>query len=107
MAFISFEYEHVIAEKHGGATVADNLALACPFCNRFKGTDLGSLDPETGQLTSFFHPRQQDWTDHFRLEGAQIVPLTPAGRVTVAILQLNHPERVQERQQLIQAGKYL
>ncbi len=46
-AFISFEYEHVIAEKHGGTTVADNLALACPYCNRFKGTDLGSLDPES------------------------------------------------------------
>ncbi len=33
-----------------------NLALACPYCNRYKGTDLGSLDPETGQLTPFFNP---------------------------------------------------
>ena len=25
--------------------MAENLALACVFCNRFKGTDLGSLNP--------------------------------------------------------------
>jgi hypothetical protein len=34
------------------------------------------------------------------------VPLTPEGRVTAAILQLNHPDRIMERQRLIQAGKY-
>lgn len=105
-AFISFEYEHVIAEKHGGIAAADNLALACPYCNRFKGTDLGSLDPETGQLTPFFNPRKQRWEDHFRLEDAQITPLTPEGRVTTIILQLNHPDRIQERERLLQAGKY-
>lgn len=55
-ALLAFEFEHVVSEKHGGATTADNLALACPYCNRFKGTDLGSLDPETGQLTPFFNP---------------------------------------------------
>jgi hypothetical protein len=106
VSFLAFEVEHIIAEKHGGATTADNLALACPYCNRFKGTDLGSLDPETGQLTPFFNPRTQRWADHFRLDGARIAPLTPEGRVTVAILQLNHPDRIMERQRLIQAGKY-
>jgi hypothetical protein len=105
-AFLAFEVEHIIAEKHGGATTVDNLALACPYCNRFKGTDLGSLDPETGQLTPFFDPRTQRWADHFRLDGARIVPLTPEGRVTVAILQLNHPDRILERQYLIQIEKY-
>lgn len=106
VSFLAFEVEHIIAEKHGGATTADNLALACPYCNRFKGTDLGSLDPETGQLTPFFNPRTQRWADHFRLDAARIVPLTPEGRVTAAILQLNHPDRILERQRLIQAGKY-
>ena len=42
--------EHIIAEKHDGITESGNLALSCPCCNRFKGTDLGSIDPETGQL---------------------------------------------------------
>ena len=105
-SFFSFEVEHIVAEKHGGTATLDNLALACPFCNRHKGTDLGSLDPETGQLTPFFNPRTQNWADHFRLDGAAIVPLTPEGRVTVAIFQLNHPDRVQERQRLIWAGEY-
>jgi hypothetical protein len=106
MAFLSFEIEHIIAEKHGGATTPHNLALACPYCNRYKGSDLGSLDPETGRLTPFFNPRTQAWDDHFVLEGALIVPLTPEARVTAAILQLNHPDRVRERESLILAGKY-
>lgn len=29
VAFFPHEVDHVIAEKHGGATNADNLALAC------------------------------------------------------------------------------
>lgn len=49
-ALLAFEVEHIVAEKHGGATAADNLALACAYCNRFKGSDPGSFDPETGQL---------------------------------------------------------
>jgi len=106
MAFLAFEVEHIVAEKHGGPTTADNLALACPYCNRFKGTDLGSLDPETGQLTPFYHPRTQQWAEHFRLDGAQILPLTPAGRVTVTILRLNHRDRIQERLRLIEADEY-
>ena len=105
-SFLAFEVEHIVAEKHSGTTTVDNLALACPYCNRFKGTDLGSLDPETGQLVPFFNPRTQRWAEHFWLDGAQIVPLTPEGRVTVAILRLNHPDRILERQRLIKAGKY-
>lgn len=104
--FLSFEIEHVIAEKHGGTTTLDNLAWACPFCNRHKGTDLGSLDPETGQLTPFFNPRTQVWTEHFRLDGAYIVPLTPEGRVTAAIFGFNLSDRIQERQRLLDAGVY-
>jgi 5-methylcytosine-specific restriction endonuclease McrA len=38
-ALFSFEMEHIIAEKHRGTTEAENLALACPYCNRAKGTD--------------------------------------------------------------------
>jgi hypothetical protein len=105
-SFLTFEVEHIVAEKHGGATNEDNLALACPYCNRFKGTDLGSIDPETGQLTPFFNPRMQQWKEHFRIEEAKILPLTPEGRVTVEILQFNHPDRILERQRLIEVGKY-
>lgn len=104
-SFLSFELEHIIAEKHGGETVLENLALACPYCNRYKGTDLGSLDSRTGKLTPFFNPRTQNWNKHFELDGSQIAALTPEGRVTVLILQFNLPDRVAERERLVRAGK--
>jgi hypothetical protein len=103
LSFLPFEIEHIIAEKHGGATDEGNLALACPICNRHKGTDLGSLDPETGILTPFFHPRKHHWEEHFRLEDGQILPLTAEGRVTARILHLNDSYRIAERQELIAA----
>jgi hypothetical protein len=101
LSFLAFEIEHIVAEKHGGKTVLENLALACPFCNRLKGSDLGSLDPESGLLTPFFNPRIQQWQEHFQFVEGQIVPLTPSGRVTTFILQLNHRDRVLERQRLL------
>jgi hypothetical protein len=93
-----------VAEKHGGQTVEDNLALSCVLCNQHKGSDLASIDPVTGQLTPLFHPRRDRWDDHFRREGARLEPLTPAGRVTVRLLQLNHPHRVEERELLLRLG---
>ena len=104
-ALLTFEMEHIIAEKHRGRTEAENLALACSYCNRAKGTDLASIDPETGKLTPFFNPRTQKWSDHFQLDGAAISPLTASGRVTVEILQFNQLERLQERERLIWAGQ--
>lgn len=62
-SFAALEIEHIIAEKHDGATVAQNLALACLICNRFKGTDLGSLDPLTDVLTPFYHPVSNNGTN--------------------------------------------
>jgi hypothetical protein len=104
--FLTFEVEHIIAEKHGGDTVFDNLALACPFCNRAKGCDIASIDPLSGTLTPLFNPRTQEWSDHFAFDGAMIVPRTAVGRVTAIILQFNHPDRLAEREQLIQARHY-
>jgi glutaredoxin len=104
-ALLAFEMEHIVAEKHGGQTSLENLALACPYCNRAKGTDLGSIDPQTNQLTPFFNPRTQEWREHFQLVSAAIVPLTAEGRVTALILQFNEPQRLQERQRLLAGGQ--
>ena len=106
LSLFSFEMEHIIAQKHNGPTSADNLALACPNCNRAKGTDLGSIDPKTGQLTAFFHPRIQVWREHFQMNGTAINPLTAEGRVTAIILQFNTPERQLERQPLVDIEDY-
>ena len=105
-SLFALEIEHIIAEKHRGETIAENLALACPHCNRLKGSDLGSIDAENNRLTPLFHPRQQQWTEHFRLSGAEISPLTAEGRVTVFLLQFNHPDRLAERQILIASGQF-
>lgn len=105
-SFLAFEIEHIIAEKHGGPSEFENLALACPFCNRYKGTDLGSIDPQTGALVAFFNPRKHAWTEHFQLDGAEIKGLTAEGRVTILILQMNHADRILERERLISVEKY-
>jgi hypothetical protein len=104
----AFEHEpdHIIPSQHDGETKAENLALACLRCNRRKGPNVGSFDPETGALVSFYNPRNQKWKDHFRLEGAIIQPLTPEARVTVKILKLNDEQRVEERERLIALGLY-
>ena len=52
-----FHVEHIIARKHGGSDGDDNLAWACIFCNLYKGPNLASFDPDTGELTRLFHPR--------------------------------------------------
>ena len=103
---LPFEIDHIIAEKHGGATNEDNLCLACYRCNSFKGSDIASADPETGQAVFLFHPRLQHWEDHFRLNEAVIEPLTPEGRVTVFLLRLNVAVQIAQRTALIAVRRY-
>ncbi|HEV3445857.1 MAG TPA: HNH endonuclease signature motif containing protein, partial [Gemmataceae bacterium] len=66
-ARLSHEPDHIIAIKHQGSTVRENLAWTCFVCNRFKGSDIGSLDSETHEFVRFFNPRTDRWYDHFRL----------------------------------------
>ena len=99
-AFLAHEPDHIVAVKHGGATEAPNLALACFDCNRYKGTDLASLDPETGALTPLFNPRVNGWAEHFAIEGGRVVPRTAIARVTVTLLRINLPLRVEILEQL-------
>src|SRR5579862_1077256 len=63
-AFALHEIDHVIAEKHGGKTDESNLALSCDLRNGRKGSDISSIDPENGQLTRLYNPRQDSWSDH-------------------------------------------
>jgi hypothetical protein len=63
------EPDHIIAIKHGGPTSSENLAYACFDCNRAKGSDIASIDPDTGTLTPLFSPRTQVWSEHFRYNG--------------------------------------
>ena len=105
-AFFPHEPDHIIAAKHGGETDAENLALACFDCNRFKGSDIASIDPASGELTRLFNPRTQEWSEHFSIAGGIIDPRTATGRVTELVLKLNLPSRVEVRQILGTIGRY-
>jgi hypothetical protein len=100
------ELDHIIPEKHRGETRENNLCLACFDCNRHKGSDIASLDPETKQIVRLFNPRADKWPEHFKLNGPTIQPLTPQGRVTCFVLHLNDPERIADRTELMLAGLY-
>ena len=86
-------------------TTIENLALSCLPCNRRKSSDIGAIDPESGLFVRLFDPRRQDWSAHFQFVTERIVGLTAVGRATVEFLQLNSPERLQERAQLIRLGR--
>jgi hypothetical protein len=105
-AYFSHEPDHIIAEKHGGETTFENLAWACFDCNRFKGSDIASLDPPSGELVQLFNPRSQSWREHFEIHGGTIRGLTPTGRATERLLKFNLSERVEVRHVLSQTGRY-
>ena len=76
--FFGCELDHIISEKHGGPTSAENLAFACVACNQMKGSDIASIDWETGELTRLYHPRTDKWSHHF-LAGNRPVIGSPHG----------------------------
>jgi hypothetical protein len=100
IGFFPHEVDHVISEKHGGETSVDNLAYACFECNRYKGSDIASFDPDTQQLSPLFNPRHDTWSEHFRYDYGRILPVTSIGRTTVKLLKLNDRLRVEERRTL-------
>lgn len=103
--FFGCHVDHIISEKHGGLTTADNLAFACSVCNLRKGSDIASLT-SSGILTRLYNPRIDIWSQHFALLRAVIEPLTDIGEVTESLLQLNISERILERQELIEVQSY-
>jgi hypothetical protein len=104
--FVGCQVDHIISIKHNGSSGEDNLAYACAFCNRAKGSDIGSIDSSTKLFSRFFNPREDRWSAHFQLQGTTIEPLTVIGQVTVRRLEINKTERMLEREELIRANKY-
>ena len=105
-SLLTFEIDHIIARKHGGPTVAGNLALSCFYCNSFKGSNIAGRDPKTKKTTPLFNPRRHKWSRHFRWNGAVLMGRTPIGRTTIAVLNINEAEAVATRGLLIEAGLF-
>lgn len=98
--------EHILALKHGGLTILDNLAWACFQCNVAKGSDITAYDGITGQLVPVFNPRAQAWDTHFHVDGGRILGITAVGRATARLLRLNQPRPVELRVELMKTGQW-
>jgi hypothetical protein len=106
-ATLPFHIDHIIPNKHGGSDNTENLCLACYQCNAFKGANLGSFDPKTGDYAPLFNPESQSWDTHFRLTSdMHIEGMSPEGRVTVSILKLNDKTRPETRRALALSNTY-
>src|SRR4051812_48421554 len=92
-----FQIDHIIARKHHGTDELSNLALACYYCNKYKGPNIAGIDPLSGQLVRLFHPRLDDWSATFGWDGPTLVGRTAVGRTTIDVLSMNHPAMVEIR----------
>jgi hypothetical protein len=102
------EVDHIIPRAHGGLTTADNLCFACSACNGYKQAKTHGRDPENRQAVLLFHPRRQNWREHFAWsqDGTQVIGLTPCGRATIEALHLNHPLVAAARAIWVQTGHH-
>ena len=100
---LTFHVEQVIAKQHVDDDIDDPnaLALACNRCNAYKGTNLSSIDPDTKSTVRLFNPRTDDWSSHFLLRGGKINGISPLGRATVRLLNMNAPQRVELREEWV------
>src|SRR5687768_17538313 len=80
-----FHIEHIEARQHVQDDSPENLAFSCPFCNRYKGPNLTTLDARTRRRVRLYHPRLDRWEKHFELQGALIVGRTNIGAATVRL----------------------
>jgi hypothetical protein len=52
---------------------------------------LTAIDPETREVVPLFHPRSNDWAEHFIVESERIIRVTAVGRATVQLLAMTTP----------------
>lgn len=102
--FLTFHIEHIEATQHIIDDSLENLALACPDCNRYKGPNLTTLDPATRKIVRLFHPRRDDWEEHFEYRGPLLFGQTPIAEATIRLLQINSDERIEIRAELQMSG---
>ncbi|MFT3881964.1 MAG: HNH endonuclease signature motif containing protein [Gemmatales bacterium] len=104
----AFQIDHIIAEKHRGLTVPENLAYSCPSCNWFKGSNIAGFDPDRADQVPIllFNPRRDVWNEHFVVQGAHIQGKTATGRATVFVLRMNSENPLIIRSSLLEEGLY-
>jgi hypothetical protein len=103
-----FEVEHIIPKTLGGVEDESNLALSCRSCNLRKSDHIEAVDAESQSSVPLFHPRQNHWAEHFRIdiETGAIVGKTPTGRATIERLQMNAPTQLMARRHWMKLGVF-
>lgn len=98
-ASYTFPVEHIIPSIKGGSDKLNNLALACQGCNSYKYTKTVAIDPISEKEVSLFHPRKQEWADHFKWNEnfTVIIGISAIGRATIHALHLNREFLINQR----------
>jgi hypothetical protein len=71
-----------------------------------KSSNLSGRDADTGRIVLLFNPRRQRWKRHFAWDGPRLIGLTPCGRATISVLNINIPHRIDLRALLIGADLF-
>ncbi|HEV2948266.1 MAG TPA: HNH endonuclease signature motif containing protein [Gemmataceae bacterium] len=101
----AFHIDHIKPASALGPTTAENLALACITCSLRKAARIDVVDPLSKQTVPLFHPRRDQWSDHFRwTPGCRLHGVTATGRATIRALGMNRPAVIAIRRTLSQLG---
>ena len=105
--FAPLEVDHLLPIAEGGTDDEENLWLACPLCNSYKGKQTHGIGALTKRKVLLFNPRKQNWKRHFKIDnGIRIFGKTVCGRVTVVALQMNGHLAITVRRNWQIAGWY-
>ena len=102
----AFHVDHIHPVVRDGRTELPNLALACVSCSLRKGARITCEDPKSGEQVPVFHPRQQDWKEHFRWAGFRVIGRSPSGRATVELLRMNREIALAIRAEEARSGRH-
>lgn len=102
---VRFSNEHIIPLIQNGTNDLENLAKACQACNNSKHTAISALDSITNEVVPLFHPRKDNWNEHFKWSDdlLTMVGLTPTGRATIIRLKTNR-QRIQNFRKIAIGG---
>jgi hypothetical protein len=112
--FCTISIEQFIWYLGSTCTLSDELLFCRPRPFFFskgvrtidKYTKTEALDPVTNQSVSLFHPREMIWEEHFTWneDVTQAIGITPVGRATIALLQINRDGVINMRRVLAIMG---
>lgn len=87
----------------GGKDELSNLAFACHACNLYKGAKVQHPDPQTNEIIRLFDPRQDIWSNHFKVDlpTNEIHGISSIGRATIACLKVNNHSQLIARKKWI------